>query len=102
MSGESFGLSIVLSFFLVSFILWALYLLTMHKALSRIAPENRKTSPAVIWLTLVPLAWYVTHFMMVEGMTQSLANEYRARNLPLPDDRPGYSIGLTGGVRIHP
>lgn len=85
---------------LLFYIPWIFYLITMHKALNRVAPERRKTTPLIIWLNMIPLVQFVTHFFMVSGIADSLADEYYARNLPLSDQRPGYTMGLVTSIML--
>lgn len=103
MSDESAGIFVlvfVLVVILIFYIPWIFYLITMHKALNRVAPERRKTTPLIIWLNMIPLVSFVTHFFMVSGIADSIADEYYARNLPLTDQRPGYSMGLTTSILL--
>ncbi|MFN6038664.1 MAG: hypothetical protein ACK452_09360 [Bacteroidota bacterium] len=35
------------------------------------------------------------HFLMIGYIADSLAAEFKERNLPLRDERPGFAIGIT-------
>lgn len=94
------AITAVIVVILIFYIPWIFYLVTMHKALNRVALERRKTSPAIIWLNLIPIVSFVTHFFMVSGIADSIADEYYARNLPLTDQRPGYAMGLTTSILL--
>lgn len=69
------------------------YLLTLRKALSICAPDNRTLSPGRVWLLLVPVFNIFWHFVVVLSISRSQRNELRQRNLPT---RPplGLSLGL--------
>ena len=95
-----FAIAVVFGVILIFYIPWIFYLVTMHKALNRVAPERRKTTPLIIWLNLIPLVQFVTHFFMVSGIADSIADEYYARNLPLTDQRPGYTMGLVTSILL--
>jgi hypothetical protein len=73
------------------------YLLTLHKALTRCAPENRTMAPGLLWLDLIPVFSMIWNFFVVSAMSKSLGNEFRARNIP-SDAQPGQSIGLTYAI----
>jgi hypothetical protein len=90
----------VFGMILLFYIPWVFYLVTMHKALNRVAQERRKTTHTIIWLNLIPLVQFVTHFFMVSGIADSLADEYYARKLPLSDQRPGYTMGLVTSIML--
>ena len=92
--------AMVFGMILLFYIPWIFYLITMHKALNRVAPERRKTTPLIIWLNMIPLVQFVTHFFMVSGIADSLADEYYARKLPLSDQRPGYTMGLVTSIML--
>ena len=95
-----FVVILILGSLLLFYIPWIFYLVTMHKALNRVTPERRKTTPLIIWLNMVPIVNLVTHFFMVSGIADSLADEYYARNLPLTDPRPGYTMGLVTSILL--
>jgi len=99
-AGVVVAIVMVIVFILILYIPWIFYLVSMHKALNRVAPERRKTTPLIIWLNLLPLVNLVTHFFMVSGIADSLADEYYYRNLPLADQRPGYTMGLVTSILL--
>lgn len=71
------------------------YLLTLSKALSACSPHNQRMTPGQVWLVLIPIFGIVWHFLMIGYIADSLAAEFKERNLPLRDERPGFAIGIT-------
>jgi len=69
------------------------YLLTLQKAFTRCAPENRAMQPAMVWLLLIPLFGLVWHFFVVLNLAKSLGSEFKKRNL-VEDPEPGKTLGL--------
>jgi hypothetical protein len=88
-----FGIIVVLLCLgvLVSYIL---YLVTLHTTLDRVSPANRKMSPGQVWMVFIPIFGIVWHFIMVGYIADSLAAEFRSRNIQVAEARPGYGIGL--------
>jgi hypothetical protein len=74
----------------------ALYLLTLHRALRRCAPENRTMDPAKVWLQLIPVLGLAWHFVNVRALGESLEKEYRSRGVSTA--RPHQSLGISMGV----
>jgi len=70
------------------------FLLTLQRALDRCAPESRTLSPALVWLTLIPIFSLVWNFIVVNAMSKSLHNEFVRRNMPNVELEPGRGIGL--------
>jgi hypothetical protein len=71
-----------------------LYLVTLQRALDRCAVESRTLSPGLVWLMLIPLFSLVWHFIVVNGISKSLHNEFARRNTPNVEPEPGKGIGL--------
>lgn len=71
-----------------------LYILTLQRALERCAPIARTMQPGMVWLLLIPLFNLVWGFIVVLGLSRSLANEFARRGMPSPEAEPGQSIGL--------
>jgi hypothetical protein len=85
------------------------YLLTLQKALQLVSPDLRKMEPGLVWLMFIPLFSIVWNFIMVGHIGDSLRDEFRRRNIPVDEERPGYSVGLwmcilslAGSIRILP
>ena len=51
------------------------FLLTEHLTLKRIRPENRKMSPGLIWLQLIPLLGQIWQFYVVVKIAGSINKE---------------------------
>jgi hypothetical protein len=69
------------------------FLLTLQKALNRVAPERRTMNPPMVWLDIIPLFGVVWNFIMVTALSKSLGAELTARNIP-HESEPGKTIGL--------
>ncbi|HTF02614.1 MAG TPA: hypothetical protein VK826_01260 [Bacteroidia bacterium] len=88
-------LVLVLIFLLIFLIPNIFYVLTLSRTLKQCAPHNQRMQPGQLWLVLIPLFNLVWHFIVVTRMADSLAAEFRQRNIPLEEDRPGYTMGMT-------
>ncbi len=77
-----------------AFILKIFYLINLQNLLEQVSPENRKMSPGMVWLSLIPLFSLVWNFIMIGYIADSLNNEFRKRNIPGDEERPGYQLGL--------
>lgn len=79
------------------FLIWLIptvfFLLTLQKALNRVAPERRTMNPPMVWLALIPLFNLVWNFMIVTALSKSLDAELTSRNIP-HEAEPGKLIGL--------
>jgi hypothetical protein len=51
--------------------------------------------PGEVWMMFIPIFGLVWHFITVGRIADSLAAEYRERNIPVQEARPGYNIGIT-------
>lgn len=83
---------------LIGITLFVLYLLNLQNALKQCAPHNRKMEPAMVWLCFIPFFNYYWNFRIATDISASLANEYRARGLLLPEERPGYQVGMAYAI----
>jgi hypothetical protein len=70
------------------------YLLTLKRTLEACSPENRKTEPNLVWLSLIPLFGIVWQFILVDKIALSLQAEFQSRNIRVDEARPGYTIGM--------
>jgi hypothetical protein len=70
------------------------YLLTLQNTLSKVSPSNRKMVPGQVWLSLIPLFGMVWQFIVVTRMADSLQAEFRERGITVPEEKPGYSLGI--------
>ena len=91
------ALSAISGIFLVGLLIFLipaiLFLLTLQKALTRVAPERRTMNPPMVWLGLIPLFNVIWNFFMVLALSKSLGAELTARNIP-HENEPGKTIGL--------
>lgn len=74
------------------------FLLNLQGALSQCAPESRRMPPGQVWLILIPLFGIVWMFVVVSRIADSLAAEFKRRQLPLDSERPGYAVGLVMSI----
>jgi NADH:ubiquinone oxidoreductase subunit 5 (subunit L)/multisubunit Na+/H+ antiporter MnhA subunit len=86
---------IVVAVFLTVYIF---YLLTLQNVLKAISPENRRTSPANVWLMLIPLVHFIWCFFLVGFIADSLKAEFDKRGISAPAPRPGFGIGLAMAI----
>lgn len=70
-----------------------LFLITLQNTLKLVSPENRAMEPGQVWLALIPLFNLYWHFVIASKMAESLAREFKKREVPLDDHEPGKSIG---------
>jgi hypothetical protein len=86
-------LSVACVIMLVGLIVGIFFSITLHNALGRISPKNRRLPPSLVWLLLVPCFNVVWQFVIVVLVPASLRNEFRDRG---QDDGTDYgkSIGL--------
>jgi len=78
-------------FLIVAIVIVVFYLLTLQKALSRVAPWNRLIEPGLVWLTLIPIFAHIWSFFIATRIPDSLRNEFRSRGL---DDGSDYGKGV--------
>ena len=90
---------ILITAFIIIFIIWLIprifYCLTLQNTLNEVSPENRRMSPGQVWLILIPIFGLIWQFLMVGWIADSLAAEFRSRNIQVDEQRPGYNVGLT-------
>jgi hypothetical protein len=83
-----------LGFSLILFIgITVLFCRSLIKALEYVNPENRAIQPTVIWLLLIPVVTYVVNFIVVFGMSKSIANELESREFE-DVKKPAFTLGI--------
>ncbi|HTL81326.1 MAG TPA: hypothetical protein VL651_06465 [Bacteroidia bacterium] len=87
-------LGIFLCVLLVGIVLQIFYLLTLQRTMELVHPQLRKMSPGQVWMVFIPIFGLIWNFMMVGYIADSLRDEFRARNVRVDEERPGYSVGL--------
>lgn len=75
-----------------------LYLINLQKTLEQVSPELRRMNPGQVWLILIPIFGIIWNFIMIGHIADSLAAEYRKRNIPQSDPRPTYQTGLVMAI----
>lgn len=80
--------------FVVLFLLYIFFILSLYRALSKCSVTSRTMEPGMVWLMLVPLVNLVLQFVVVIGLAKSLGNEFRSRGILNVEPKPGQSIGI--------
>ncbi|MBX2920974.1 MAG: hypothetical protein KF746_02190 [Chitinophagaceae bacterium] len=75
-----------------------LFLLTLYRTLDAVDPASRTMPPGQIWLLLIPVFSSIWIFIVVIRIADSIKNEYARLNIPLPEPRPAYSVGLAMAI----
>jgi hypothetical protein len=94
----AFLVVIVLVGVLIGVAVFVLYLLNLQNTLKAVSPSNQKMPPGQVWLMFIPLFNYVWNFIMVQRISESIKAEYDSRQLPCPEEKPAYSIGLAMAI----
>lgn len=81
-------------------IFYIFYLLLLSRTLELCHPHTRKMNPGEVWMVLIPAFGIVWHFIMIGRIADSLAIEFRNRNLQAEEERPGYQTGLTANILL--
>jgi hypothetical protein len=74
------------------------YLSFLAGVLGKCSPSSRTMQPGMVWLSLIPFFNLVWAFIVVTAIGDSLGNEFRLRNIPVDDPKPGKSIGIAVAV----
>ena len=82
---------IILGIFIIPYVL---YIITLQSTLKLIKRENQTISDGSLWFLLIPIFNLIWHFIVVNRMAESLANEAKTRNLNLEEFHPGRSLGI--------
>lgn len=82
---------------LINALIIVLFCRSLIKALSYVSPENRTISQLMIWLLLLPGVNKVLNFLVVIGMSKSIANELADREFE-DVKRPGFISGMIFAV----
>ena len=83
--------AIILGIFIIPYVF---YIQTLQKTLQEIKPENKTISEGSLWLLLIPIFNLIWHFIVVNKMSTSLANETKSRNINFGEIQPGQSTGI--------
>jgi len=76
------------------------YLLTLQRTVAAVSPGNRELQPGHVWMLFIPVYGIIWNFMMVHRIAVSLRKEFDARGILYPDQKPGYSMGLTAAILL--
>jgi hypothetical protein len=78
-------------------ILWCV---TMNRAIDQVSHDIRKMEPGAVWLCMIPLFGFVWGFMVNNAVADGVAKELQIRGIFPNEQKPGYSLGLTGSILI--
>jgi hypothetical protein len=84
--------------YLAYFVSRVMYLLAVHRCLSRVHPRNRTMQPGTVWLDLIPLFSCVWSFVITHRLAESLDAEFYDRRIERDADDYGTSIGIASSV----
>lgn len=70
------------------------YLFSMQKALSAVPGEHRPISPGLVWLSLIPIFYYLWDIVLVAVTGKALADELGRRGLSAGEASPGIGFGV--------
>lgn len=91
-------LAIILVVLAIALVPSILYLLTLSNTIKQCSEHNRLITPGQVWLMLIPIFGIIWNFIMVNRIADTLANEFRMRNIPCNEQRPGYQVGITMAI----
>lgn len=91
--GAGFAVGIFMSL-VVSIVPYIFFLLTLQNTVRLVNPVNQHMKPGQVWLMFIPVFNFLWVFWMIAGVADSVEDELRARGMPAPLHRPGYSVGL--------
>lgn len=92
-AGVAIGIFVVA---LIGIAVAIVYLLTLHKCLNRVSPQNRAMAPGLVWLTLIPFVGMIWTFFVVLNIAKSLVAEGQSRGIDFGDG--GKTIGLVMAI----
>jgi hypothetical protein len=89
------GLSEVIVLVVIFIIPQFFFLVTLYKTLKNVSVENRKMEPNMVWFSMIPFLGNIWQFFIVKKIASSLNAEFSKRNINIPEEQPGYVIGMT-------
>lgn len=81
-----------LAVWIIALVVFILYLITLMNTLNAVSPQNRRLTPGLVFLLLIPLFNLVWNFIVIAKIRDSLQAEFSARNLQ--GQGFGYGVGL--------
>lgn len=90
-------------------LLWAIFLIagivvvilwcvTMNRAIDQVSHDIRKMEPGAVWLCMIPLFGFVWGFIVNNAVADGIAKELHIRSIFPNEQKPGYSMGMTGCI----
>ncbi|HZZ81891.1 MAG TPA: hypothetical protein VFE62_25545 [Gemmataceae bacterium] len=85
-------------------VIYIFFLLTLQKALKRVAPSNRLMEPGAVWIMFVPCVNIVWGFVVAVRVPDSLKNEFQHRGLDEGGDYGktvaliAWTVNMAGGI----
>ena len=90
-------IAVIIVFLVVYLTVMIFFLLTLHRTLGRIHPNNRTMEPWQVWLNLIPCFVLIWAFITVNRIAESLDNEFYDRRIRSEEDF-GRGLGMTAAV----
>ena len=81
-----------LAVWIIALVVFILYLITLMNTLNAVSAQNRRLTPGLVFLLLIPLFNLIWNFIVVTKIRDSLQAEFSARNLQ--GQGFGYGVGL--------
>ncbi len=69
------------------------YLMALSRALHCCSAQNRKISPGMVWLEIIPVIGFIWAFVNVIQVSGSLGAEFRSRGIE-QQDNPSMVLGI--------
>jgi hypothetical protein len=91
------GLFVTLVGSVVMLVAFVFYLFTLQRALAGVSEANRRMTPGLVWLNVVPLFNLGWHLYTVIKLAESLRAEYGQRGLAASGSF-GYELGIAASV----
>ena len=83
---------------LIAIVPFVFYLITLQNTLELVSPENRRMSPANVWLSYVPIFGIAWQFVIVSSLTSSLKAEFASRGIEPAGQNFGNGIGIAYSI----
>ena len=91
------GILFLLLLYALFLIVYALFLTSLQKALVRAGERNRKMSPGLVWLNLIPIFSWGWFFYTVHSVSGAIVNKHK--ELGIPDrGNGGWILGFLSAI----
>ncbi len=83
--------------FLIVGVMHLFFLLTIHRTLNRVKPENLALKPALLYLDFVPMLFFFWEIIILPRASRSVLREYESRNWPTDQPKLNVKVALALG-----